>query len=105
MKLRRWVHLAVLFAILASFGSCVVAERRAETKAKAFCSRFAVGGDFAHAIASVNAATDASKGTFEHEGEQTVFVSFNGVPPFSGHVCSIDGVNGKIIHVTYEHLD
>ena len=105
MKLRRWISLAVLVAILGSFGSCVFAERRAEIKAKTFCSRFEVGGDFKEAIGAVNAVTDVQKGTFEREGEQTVFVSYVGTPPFSGHVCSIDGIDGKITHVRYEHLD
>ena len=105
MKPRRWIGLAVLVTVLGSFGSCVLAERRAETKAKAFCSRFVVGGDFSQAMASVNAVTDAYKGAYEHEGQQTVFVSFNGIPPFSRHVCSIDGVSGKIIQIRYEHVD
>lgn len=105
MKLRRWISLAVLVAILGSFGSCVLAERRAQIKAKAFCSRFVVGGDFKEAIGAVNAVTNAQKGTFETDGEQTVFVSYAGAPPFSGHICSIDGIDGKITHVRYEHLD
>lgn len=105
MKLGRWVSLVVLIIIVGSFGSCVFAERRAETRAKAFCARFVVGGDFKEAIGAVNAATDVQKGTFEREGEQTVFVSYAGAPPFSGHVCSIDGIDGKITHVRYEHLD
>jgi hypothetical protein len=105
MKLRRWIYLAVLVAILGSFGSCVLVERRAETKAKALCSRFVVGGDFAQAKASVNTVTDASFiDTDENEGQQTVFVGFGGVA-FSRHICSIDGVNGEITQVTYEHLD
>ena len=105
MKLSRWVTLAVLLAAFGSFGSCMLAEHRAETNAKLFCSRFTIGGDFNQAIGAVNAALNVQKGTFEHEGEQTVFVSYSGAPPFSGHVCSIDGVGGKIVRVQYEHMD
>ena len=105
MRLGRWAALMVFIAVVGSFGSCVLAERRAETRAKAFCSRFVVGGDFKEAIGAANAVTDAQKGTFETDGEQTVFVSYSGAPPFSRHVCSINGVDGKITHVRYEHLD
>jgi len=105
MKRRRWISLTVLVAILGGFGSCVLVERRAEIRAKAFCSRFVAGGDFKEAVKTVNAVTDAQKGTFEREGELTVFVSYAGAPPFSGHVCSIDGIDGKIAHVRYEHVD
>ena len=105
MKRSHWVVFAILLVVFGSFGSCMLAEHRAESKAKAFCSRFVVGGDFKQAIGAVNVATDAQKGTFEHEGEQTVFVSYTGVPPYSRYLCLIDGVDGKIIDVRYEHLD
>mgnify|MGYP001609683751 CR=1 FL=1 len=105
MKRSHWVVFAILLVVFGSFGSCMLAEHRAESKAKAFCSRFVVGGDFRQAIGAVNVATDAQKGTFEHEGEQTVFVSYTGVPPYSRYLCLIDGVDGKIIDVRYEHLD
>jgi hypothetical protein len=105
MKRSRWVALAVVLAVSGSFGSCLLTERRAETKAKSFCARFVIGGDFNQAVAAVNAAMDAKKGAFVHEGEQTVFVSYSGVPPYSRHLCSIDGIDDKIIRVSYEHVD
>jgi hypothetical protein len=99
------VTLAIVLAVSGSLGSCLLTERRAKARANAFCARFVTGGDFNQAVAAVNAAMDAQKGAFEREGEQTVFVSYSGVPPFSYHLCSIDGIDGKIIRVTYEHVD
>jgi hypothetical protein len=105
MKPSRWISLTLILAVVGSFGSCVLAEQRAEKKAKIFCSRFEIGSEFKQAVEAVNAVMDAQKGALEHQGEQTVFVSYAGAPPFSGHTCSIDGVDGKIIRVQYEHID
>jgi hypothetical protein len=103
MKLGRWVALAAVLAVSAGIGSCMLAEKRAKTKAQAFCGRFTVGDDFNQAVAAVDAATDAKKHAFEHEGKQTVSVTYFGVPPFSYYLCSIDGADGKIVRVTYEY--
>ncbi len=100
MRASTWVTLAIIGAL---FGGCVLAEHRAEAKAKAFCSRFTVGGDFDNAIEAVN-ASGAPHGAYERSGEKTAYVSYMGVPPFSVHICFIDGVGGKIIRLRPEHF-
>ncbi len=78
-------------------------ERRAEAKAKAFCSRFTVGGDFNQAIEAVNASGVPYEEN-ESSDEKTVYVRYMGLPPFSVHICFIDGVGGKIIRLRPEHF-
>ncbi len=78
MRESTWVTLAIIGAL---FGGCVFAEHRAEAKAKAFCSRFTVGGDFNKAIEAVD-ASGAYHGAYESSGEKRAFVSYMGVPPF-----------------------
>ncbi len=98
MRASTWVTLAIIGAL---FGGCVLAEHRAEANAKAFCSRFTVGGDFNKAIEAVD-ASGAYHGAYESSGEKRAFVSYMGVPPFSRHICFIDGVGGKIIRLRQE---
>jgi hypothetical protein len=85
-------------------GSCVIAENRAEHNAKAFCSRFSVGGEFNQAVEAVNAA----RGTYfkydrldEKSGVRRISVVYMGIGPMSRHGCYLVGTEGKIIHVGY----
>jgi len=101
MKANTGITLAIIGALIV--GGVFLVERRAETKAKAFCSRFTVGGDFNQAIEAVN-ASGAPHGAYEGSDVKTVYVRYMGVPPFSVHICFIDGVGGKIIHLRPEHF-
>ncbi len=101
MKASTGITLAIIGALIV--GGVYLVERRAEAKAKAFCSRFAVGGNFNQAIEAVT-ASGAPHGAYERSDENTVYVQYMGVPPFSVHICFIDGVGGKIIRLRPEHL-
>ncbi len=101
MKASTGITLAIIGALIV--GGVFLVERRAEAKAKAFCSRFTVGGGFNQAIEAVN-ASGAPHGAHERSDEKTVYVQDMGVPPFSVHICFIDGVGGKIIHLRPEHF-
>lgn len=100
MRVSTWVTtLAIIGALI---GGVIFAEHRAEAKAKAFCSRFTVGGDFNKAVEAVN-ASGVPYEEYESSGENTVLAKYMGVPPFSLHICFIDGVGGKIIRLRQEH--
>ncbi len=101
MKPSTGITLAIIGALIV--GGTFLLERRAEAKAKAFCSRFTVGGDFNQAIEAVN-ASGVPYEEYEGSGENTVLVKYMGVPPFSLHICFIDGVEGKIIRLRQEHF-
>ncbi len=101
MRVSTWVTLVIIGAL---FGGCVFAEYRAEANAKAFCSRFTVGGDFNKAVEAVT-ASGGPHHTYESSGEKTAYISYMGVPPFSRHICFIDGVRGKIIRLRQVHFD
>ncbi len=60
---------------------------------------------FEEAIKAANAAAEARKDIIERDGKKTVFVIYTGIPPFSRHVCFIDGIDGKIIDLRYEYMD
>jgi hypothetical protein len=96
MKARTGIQLAIISALL--IGGIVVAEERGQAKAEAFCSRFAVGGDFNQAIETVN-ESGTYHGAYERSGEKIVYVQYLGFPPFSAHMCFIDSVGGKIIRL------
>lgn len=99
--MKAWIKVAIIGAL---FGGCVVVEHRAEVKARAFCSRFTVGGDFNQAIEAVN-ASGAYHRAYERSGERTAYVSYMGIPPFSRHMCFIRGVGNKIVRLSYDHFD
>ncbi len=101
MKASTGITLAIIGALIV--GGTFLLERRAETRAKAFCSRFTVGGDFNQAIEAVN-ASGVPYEEYESSDENTVLVKYMGVPPFSLHICFIDGVEGKIIRLRQEHF-
>ena len=101
MKASTGITLAIFGALL--IGGTFLLEQRAEAKAKAFCSRFTVGGDFNQAIEAVN-TSGVPHEEYERSGENTVFVKYMGMPPFSLHICFIDGVGGKIIRLRQEHF-
>ncbi len=95
MRASTWVTtLAIIGALI---GGVIFVDHRAEAKAKAFCSRFTVGGDFNKAIEVVK-ASGVSYEEYESSGENTVFVKYMGVL-LSVHLCFIDGVGGKIIRL------
>ena len=99
MRVSTWVFTLAIIGSLS--GGFVFVEHRAETKAKALCSRFTVGGDFNNAIEAAK-ASGVPYEEYESSGENTVFVKYMGVPPFSLHICFIDGVGGKIIRLRQE---
>jgi hypothetical protein len=99
MKASAGITLVIFGALL--IAGFVLAEHHAEAKAKAFCSRFTLGGDFNHAIEAVNASGTAH-GAYERSGKKTAYVSYMGGHPFSQHICFIDGAGGKIIRLRYE---
>lgn len=94
----------MLAIICALFGGCIYAEIRAEANAKAFCSRFTVGGDFNKAVDAADASGAYHK-VAEDSGKNSLFVMFVGVPPFSRHFCFVEGVGGKIVRLSQEHFD
>lgn len=100
MKASTGIMLAIVGALF--IGGVFFLEHRAEVKAKAFCSRFTVGGDFNKAIEAVN-ASGVPYEEYERSGEKTVLVKYMGLPPFSVHICFIGGVGGKIIRLRQEH--
>jgi hypothetical protein len=100
MKARTGIQLAIIGVLV--IGGIVVAEERGDAKAKAFCSRFTVGGDFNQAIEAVN-ESGAYHGAYERSGEKIVYVQYLGFPPFSAHICFIDSVGGKIIRLRPTH--
>ena len=101
MKASTGITLGIIGALIV--GGVFLVERRAEARAKAFCSRFTVGDDFNQAIEAIN-ASGAPHGAYEHSDEKTVYVKYMGVPPFSVHICFIDGIGGKIIRLRPEHF-
>ena len=101
MKASTGITLAIIGALIV--GGVGLVERRAEAKAKAFCSRFTVGGDFNQAIEAAN-ASGVPHHAYESSDEKTVYVQYAGVPPFSVHICFIDSVGGKIIRVRPAHI-
>ena len=75
----KWIILATPVAML---GSCILAETSAERKAKAFCSRFTIDGDFNQAVEAVNEATGTYlKNSYEKPGGKTVYVVYMGIGP------------------------
>jgi hypothetical protein len=100
MKASTGVTLVVISVLV--IGGTFFLEHRAEAKAKAFCSRFTIGGDFNQAIEAVS-ESGVPHGVYERSNEKTVYVQYMGVPPFSVHICFIDGVGGKIIRLRPEH--
>ena len=100
MKASTGIQLTIISVLL--IGGIVVAEERGDAKAKAFCSRFTVGGDFNQAIKAVN-ESGAYHGTYERSGEKIVYVQYLGFPPFSAHICFIDSIGGKITRLRPTH--
>jgi len=101
MRLRTWVTPAIICAL---FSGCIYAEIRAEANAKAFCSRFTVGVDFNKAVEAAD-ASDAYHNVVKDSGENSLFVMYMGIPPFSRHICFIEGVGGKIVRLSQKHFD
>lgn len=95
-----------LAVVLVLFANCSQVEQRAKTNAKTFCSRIAVGGSFEQAVAAATSETVAHKRqTKGDKGEDVLWVRYLGTPPFSRHICVIEGIKGKISSVEYLHLD
>ncbi len=95
-----------LAVALVLFANCSHVEQSAETSARMFCSRFAVGGSFEQAVVAARSEAAArqrrSKGD---KGEDVLWVVYLGTPPFSRHICVVEGIKGKISNVEYLHLD
>jgi hypothetical protein len=100
MKASTEITLAIVGVLV--IGGIFFLEHRAEANAKAFRSRFTLGGDFNKAIEAVS-ESGTPHGAYERSDEKTVYVQYMAVPPFSVHICFIDGVAGKIIRLRPEH--
>jgi hypothetical protein len=103
MRTRRWVLWTVLLVVpigLIAWISFVEAD--AETKARTFCERFPVGSALADVAA---AAPDVGDRRHRIISANQVSIAFIGVPPFSRHVCTVDGQSGKVTGARYFRLD
>ncbi len=86
--------------MLGLLASCIVAEERAQSQAKAFCERFPVGSSFEEAVKQALSTTYGHRST-----DDRAYAMFIGIPPFSRHFCFIRGADGKVIEANYEHFD
>ena len=89
----------VLFILV---GVILVVEDRAASRAREFCSRFTEGGSFAEVQRAAAGEGDA-RHRFVRDAE--VSVAFVGVPPFSRHICIVEGSAGRITARRVIHLD
>ncbi len=105
-RLARILGFGWLVVVLVLFANCSQVEQRAETSARMFCSRVAVGGSFEQAVAAAMSETTARKHQSRGDkGEDVLWVTYLGIPPFSRHLCMVEGIKGKISKVEYMRLD
>lgn len=105
-RIARILGFGWLAMALVSFASCSQLEQRAETGARKFCSSLAVGGSFEQAVTAATSEAAARKHRSKGDmGEDVLWVSYLGVPPFSRHLCIVEGIKGRISNVEYSHLD
>lgn len=105
-RMARILGFGWLAVALVLFANCSHVEQSAETSARMFCSRFAVGGSFDQAATTATLETAARKRQSKGDnGEDVLWVVYLGTPPFSRHICVVEGIKGKISNVEYLHLD
>lgn len=92
--------LAVLL-LLSLPASCIVAEWRAESQARAFCEKFPVGSVFEEAVKEARGSGHQIKSWPEGK----VAVMYVGVPPFSRHICDLRNAEGIVVEANYVWLD
>ncbi len=103
MRIKRWVFWGVFLVIPIAVGAgVIVLEAKAEANAHAFCDRFPVGSPLAVVAA---AAHDAGNPKHRMIRANEISIAYIGVPPFSRHVCAIDGESGKVTKAWYIHVD
>ena len=78
------------------------AEQTAETSAREFCDAVTVGTSFAE-VAEI--AKTAGEDQLRFMREESIFIGFTGIPPFSRHACDVRGEGGKVVTKRYVHLD
>jgi hypothetical protein len=88
----------------------MLAEQRVATNVRNFCSRFSVGESFEQAVAAAMAEADAAGDKYKRpikvdKGDDVILIRRRGAFSFSGHVCKIEGADGKISKVAYFKVD
>lgn len=92
-----WLAFCAVFVVL-SAGEF----HRSKTSAQTFCSRFAVGESFEHAVVAAKSETADEKGQFKGaNGEDVVIVRYISAFPLGWHTCEIKGTEGKISNIRY----
>lgn len=103
MRIRRLALWGVLLATPIGLAvSCSLVEANAEARARAFCNRFPIGSSVAEVA---KAARDAGDSRHRMIRASDISIAYIGVPPFSRHVCSIEGESGKVTKARYVHID
>ena len=77
-------------------------EYRAEAKAKGFCDPALVGSPIATVA---EAAKGMGTDLLRRIEPDSVRVGFTGLPPFSRHMCTVEGQRGLVTNVKYSYLD
>lgn len=98
--------LAVLLLAFAAFvGYGAWAERSAESKVSALCASIGAGQDPA-AVQDRAIADGADDARLESiEGQDTLVITYVGLPPFSRHLCLVQVQNGRVVSASRSHLD
>jgi hypothetical protein len=93
---------ALLIATAAFAAGAWSIDMRAESQAKSFCARFAVGGPLAAVVA---AAATEGESRLRRIDKNEVSVGFTGITPLDRHLCVVEGENGVVKRVRYVYLD
>ncbi len=103
MRARRWVFWSAVLAVVIGAAAAVgLVESDAEAKARAFCDRFLAGSPLADVAAAARDAGDP-KHRMIRAGE--ISIAYIGLPPFSRHVCTVQGKSGKVTKAWYVYID
>ena len=77
-------------------------EQTAQTSAREFCDAVIVGSSFAEVAET---AKTVGEDRLRLIREESIFIGFTGVPPFSRHACEVRGEEGKVVTTEYVYLD
>lgn len=103
MRTKRWVLWGAFLAAFTGLAAWVsFVEANAEAKARAFCERFPLGSSLVNVAAAARDVGDQRHRVIR-AGE--ISIAYIGVPPFSRHVCTLEGRSGKVTKAWYAYLD
>lgn len=100
------VSLVLLFLIAAGLASVSHIEGKAKAKALAFCQGTVIGSasdDLLDRARVEGADMSRTRWSPSQTGPRVMFVTFMGLPPFSQHICRINGWPA-VKEATYVHL-